>query len=1007
MEIKKITEGMTAVQVAELIDQNFKNQNKILEEDIAKQNNVIGVSEYKDFSEAEAVNVGDVRKYNGLLYECVEATTGAFDASKWKKSSFKDETEKKLSELALKTRILFNALYSPLLYSNTMKAYINTTGVIVDATSTTWNMAVYPVTEKEKYHIYSDVTWISNIGLIGFANSIEDVTIGNSLQSCIYTYNKDSQGNVFTSGYVDTDTVTPEGCNYMAVVYKTKVTVQLANGQLIDNVINDINNEIGIIKNNIVEGDKSNKLIALHISRINEGEYINSSGITIENSFFSSYLVRVFGYDTITFKNLLSASHGGVRTVQYDKEMNIISNNFTGGVIGEYVTIELDSNCFYISIPIETKYINDIDLYVTLPDMKNIKKRVDSHVFLKKGDVIKTEFSIKGEYVRHTDGTFATNSAFSRTDYILFYEGEYSCVKCIGTSNAGIAFYDKNRRYISGVSTDVHDITQRFNFTAPKGTCYAVVTSRSNNNPNIICESDILSDTIIEAFAKGLDKDWEYNKIHYLFSYGNPNNYSRDYLQSVYFESLPKSISFKGRLNENLRYGVYSPIISSDNDKKIFNHNIYVSDFNSVYKKQNFIMTEYKSKTQVAQNKQINLLVLADSLGDSIRNNLDGSIPTAGSFPSMIKELSLMDNEDIGNIHITGVGTIKRSGILRYKEKNIDCISCDEARASRTLAGYLRHFCHCIATITSSFEPERLTGKAVWDSLGLGTLGGSREYVEYVGNEEQAELIRTTCHGYYNADYTEDLFYALKNSYMYGNIFPSLSYSEANCKAIMDYALEHPKFPFYSLDKVTETNGQYAFSIRKMVERFRTLEDDGISVAVEKGIFVNDSDDYNVCVPTHVIIHLGINDFYHYSSKDINNTYSDRVMLSNAIHSEYPNIIIGHAVTRPTGVFNPEDWVDKGSILKFEISNVAQQQRIKLHSLFVENYQSIDVQSNNKNYYIPVYNTMSPYCANDKYIEDILDGSTKISSYGDTVHAGYLSEKSIAVQMLAWIYYTL
>ena len=33
MEVKKIVEGMTAVEVAEVIDSNFKNQNKILEED--------------------------------------------------------------------------------------------------------------------------------------------------------------------------------------------------------------------------------------------------------------------------------------------------------------------------------------------------------------------------------------------------------------------------------------------------------------------------------------------------------------------------------------------------------------------------------------------------------------------------------------------------------------------------------------------------------------------------------------------------------------------------------------------------------------------------------------------------------------------------------------------------------------------------------------------------------------------------------------------------------------
>ena len=125
MEVKKIVEGMTAVEVAEVIDSNFKNQNKILEEDIAKQNSVIGVSEYKDFSEAEAVNLGDVRKYNGFLYECVEATTGVFDASKWKKSSFKAETEKKLTELASKV-----SSYKPIQSDVVNNCFIQSNGTI-------------------------------------------------------------------------------------------------------------------------------------------------------------------------------------------------------------------------------------------------------------------------------------------------------------------------------------------------------------------------------------------------------------------------------------------------------------------------------------------------------------------------------------------------------------------------------------------------------------------------------------------------------------------------------------------------------------------------------------------------------------------------------------------------------------------------------------------------------------------------------------------------------------
>lgn len=99
MEVKKIVEGMTAPEVAKVIDDNFKAQNEILETDIKKQNNVIGVSEYKAFSESETVSVGELRLKDGYLYECIEETTGEWDAAKWKPSSFKKETEKKLSEL--------------------------------------------------------------------------------------------------------------------------------------------------------------------------------------------------------------------------------------------------------------------------------------------------------------------------------------------------------------------------------------------------------------------------------------------------------------------------------------------------------------------------------------------------------------------------------------------------------------------------------------------------------------------------------------------------------------------------------------------------------------------------------------------------------------------------------------------------------------------------------------------------------------------------------------------
>ena len=164
-----------------------------------------------------------------------------------------------------------------------------------------------------------------------------------------------------------------------------------------------------------------------------------------------------------------------------------------------------------------------------------------------------------------------------------------------------------------------------------------------------------------------------------------------------------------------LRYPIYSPTVDSDEIKKSIIHKIIINDINNNYISKTFNVTEYKTKIQNAQNKTVNYLVLADSLGDSIRYNLDGSTPTAGSYPSMIKEYSLMDNADISNISVNGIGTIKRTGTLLYKGSEIECVSCDEARASRTLAGYIRHFCHCVATITNSYEPGRLTGVDAWD----------------------------------------------------------------------------------------------------------------------------------------------------------------------------------------------------------------------------------------------------------------------------------------------------
>ena len=172
MEVKKIVEGMTAQQVAQVIDDNFKAQNKILEEDIAKQNNVIGVSEYKDFSEAEAVNAGDVRKYNGFLYECVEDTTGAFDASKWKKSSFKKEMEEKLSGLTSFSRNRATGLLFGEMEMTISKGNCNFIFNVTASSCFIYHESGYYTTETP---INKNFTLGTELSIIYYDNSVKDI----------------------------------------------------------------------------------------------------------------------------------------------------------------------------------------------------------------------------------------------------------------------------------------------------------------------------------------------------------------------------------------------------------------------------------------------------------------------------------------------------------------------------------------------------------------------------------------------------------------------------------------------------------------------------------------------------------------------------------------------------------------------------------------------------------------------------------------------------------------
>lgn len=120
MEVKKIVEGMTAQQVAQVIDENFNalNGEKATVEAVADvQKNVnrsddnTGILSYPVFDDTEPVAVGDVRRYEGLLYRAKEAGAHDWDPEKWERVTLKQLEDEKLSELGEKVIKINSELY--------------------------------------------------------------------------------------------------------------------------------------------------------------------------------------------------------------------------------------------------------------------------------------------------------------------------------------------------------------------------------------------------------------------------------------------------------------------------------------------------------------------------------------------------------------------------------------------------------------------------------------------------------------------------------------------------------------------------------------------------------------------------------------------------------------------------------------------------------------------------------------------------------------------------------
>lgn len=160
MEVKKIVEGMTAQQVAQVIDENFNALNgekatvgavADVQKNVNRSDDNTGILSYPVFDDTEPVAVGDVRRYEGLLYRAKEAGAHDWDPEKWERVTLKQLEDEKLSELGSEVdNKIGETTHIVLTSKDLIKATWNGTSIV---DSTAFNMWVVPLYVGRQYSI--------------------------------------------------------------------------------------------------------------------------------------------------------------------------------------------------------------------------------------------------------------------------------------------------------------------------------------------------------------------------------------------------------------------------------------------------------------------------------------------------------------------------------------------------------------------------------------------------------------------------------------------------------------------------------------------------------------------------------------------------------------------------------------------------------------------------------------------------------------------------------------
>lgn len=524
-----------------------------------------------------------------------------------------------------------------------------------------------------------------------------------------------------------------------------------------------------------------------------------------------------------------------------------------------------------------------------------------------------------------------------------------------------------------------------------------------------VSDNAYISDTVeIEVVRKsaiyptletiiGETSEYEYNIPNYVFAINNVNGISTP--QAIYLEGLVDRAADVELDNGAVKY--VNPTLATENV------NTYSDTITLGKDTHNYSVVTTKSS--ILEGKLIKHLVIGDSWAAAMNKSLKKEDTIPWNYASTIaNEIHKIIKDGGLNCKFVALGTgnyIRRQG--EYKGESYELYSNNEGRGGWSAATYLRHPDNVRHEGAGNFN-----GKVAWDACGLGrkqvygnAYDESAAYEEYVTDVEHINRYLMTAMGYYHWDYSTEL---LNHCGVSGEYTGTSSQKEA-IDTYMENLLNNPANPFYDRDVAMSSQGKYAFSLAKYIERYKTLEDDGetrLVMGSTAGTFIQYNSqitNYNVCTPTHVTIELGVNDYRGLSNEQ---RAADIEKMAELITAYNSNIKVGFVQVHVPGVFNPQKWngIGKFSRVIDWTVNVYVKKLFSINKILSEKYNTPN--GVNGIYFVPTYYTHG-FTRAGAYQHNLPNGREIIIDGTDDLHPAIDVYQEIGYQILCWLLYTL